>query len=112
VVGYSGARTTGFLNTFGSSATYSGTTTYTPLYGVTGYVSVVTVDRVHSRVAMMRVFRVAHGPNAAPVFEVTGTSQGYCGMLASVAPAIIQGMLEDFPKPGTRRTVGNLQDQC
>jgi hypothetical protein len=35
--GYSGSTTSGALNTFGGYGTYSGTTTYTPTYGVTGY---------------------------------------------------------------------------
>lgn len=36
--GYSSSTTTGTINTYGSSSSYTGTTTYTPEYGITGYV--------------------------------------------------------------------------
>lgn len=112
VTGYSGGITTGTVNRFGNTANYTANTTLIPQYGITGYTSGVSVDRVHRRVAMIRVFRVDQGANAAPVFEVSGASEGSCGMLASVAPAIIEGMLQDFPKPGARRVQVQSQGGC
>jgi hypothetical protein len=94
-----------------STTTIGGVTTVTPQHGITGYTSGVTSRRQHIRTARIRVYRISQGQNSPPIFEVTAMSDGRCGMLASVAPAIIEGMLAEFPKPGAR-TRSSTSAEC
>jgi hypothetical protein len=104
VTGYSGARTSGTVSSYGGVGTINTTTTLIPQYGVTGYTSGVQTNRVFDRFGMAIFYRPAPA-NQKPieVYSVRANSSGSCGMLSAVAPAIIIAMLKEFPKPTTSR---------
>lgn len=98
--GIAGATTTG---TYGYGM-YTGTTTYTPSYGVTGFVPVSVTQ--YSRVLRLEIVNRATGANEKPqrVYQADVISVGTSGTLARVMPAMIEGLFEDFPgKTGQTR---------
>jgi hypothetical protein len=102
VTGYSGAQTFGTVTGFGGVGTYTGTTFFTPQYGITGYITGMETTRVFSRSGRMVVARSVSAGQPPIVYDVRVDSQGSCGMLAAIAPAIVEAMFATFPNGGTR----------
>ena len=105
--GTSSSYTSGTLNTYGSYATYSGTTYNTPTYGVVG--TGARSDTVYSRylrVDLLDRATLSDG-KIKKVYEAQVTSAGSKGQIAAVMPTMIKALFEDFPgKSGsTRRTI-------
>lgn len=98
--GIASATTTGSYG----YGTYSGTTTYTPEYGVTGFVPVSVTQ--YSRVLRVEIVNRAASANEKPqrVYQADVLSVGRTGTLARVMPAMIEGLFEVFPgKTGQTR---------
>lgn len=90
--GVSSAYTTGSINTYGNRSTFSGTTTYTPTYGITGYSTHVGTYTTHTR------FMFADAIDLQPyrqsqqihkLWSTTATSTGSSGDLRQVFPALV-----------------------
>ncbi len=97
--GVSGSTTSGTATSFGGMATYSSTTTYTPTYGVTGYVPI-------TRTYYTRYFNLLVFPgdsfgkkeaNVTPLLDSRAVSAGVSGSLAQVIPYLVAAVFDDFP---------------
>ncbi len=75
----------------------TGTTTYTPEYGVTGFVPISVTQ--YSRVLRVEIVNRAASPTEKPqrVYQADVISVGTSGTLARVMPAMIEGLFEAFP---------------
>jgi hypothetical protein len=95
--GVSSSTTTGTVTSYGGGGTYSGTTTYRPTYGVTGYVP-VTQD-VYTRRLDVLMFDSAglRSAKPVPVYEGRAVSQGRTGVLSKIMPYLVDAMFQEFP---------------
>lgn len=110
--GVSSSYSTGTINSFGNTATYSGSTYYTPTYGVVG--SGTTTDTVFIRYLHINIVDIAKSGNGKvqKVYEGKAVSSGSNGQLAPVMPAIVKSVFEDFPgKSGVSRTSRQALEQ-
>ena len=114
--GVSSSYTTGTITSHGRTGSFIGTTTYTPTYGVTGYSTATTTSMVYSRAVIisLRRYRGAVGGDFPVVMEMTITSSGPCGSLASVMDEMLTAAFDDFPgENGSSRTVSvPLDGRC
>jgi hypothetical protein len=90
--GVSSSTTTGTINSYGNWGTYTGTTTYTPSYGVTGYQNVqgsyVTYFRYMSLSAVdLQQYRKSQ--EIVELWKVKVSSTGSSGDLRTVFPAMV-----------------------
>ncbi len=83
----------GIVSGYGGTATYSGTTTTMPTYGVVGAMPVSST--VYKRQVNVDIWRVGQPPTK--VYEIRGVSSGSCGNMSSVLNGILDGMFEKFP---------------
>jgi hypothetical protein len=105
--GTSSSHTFGTLQSYGNYGTYSGTTTYTPTYGVVGagatsrteYARFLKLDILDKRALIENRVR--------KLYEAKVTSRGSLGELSSVLPTMVKALFEEFPgKNGsTRRSI-------
>lgn len=108
IYGQTGTRsayTTGTVNSYGKTATYSGTTYTTPTYGVVG--SGVSSSTVFTRYLNVEILDNAKSSSGKihKVYEGKATSTGSNAQLITVMPAIIRSVFEEFPgKSGAVRT--------
>jgi hypothetical protein len=95
--GVSSANTSGTVNSYGNRATYSGTTTYTPIYGVVG--SGVGTRTEYKRVVRLEILDKAAlaAGNIRKVYEGEVVSSGSTGQLSAVMPTLLQALFQDFP---------------
>jgi hypothetical protein len=102
VTGYSGSNTTGYISPGGY---YSGSTTLTPTYGVTGSTTVIDTGTEYRRVGYMSVARFSSPDQTKPeiIYESRLQSSGSCGALAPNAQAFISALFDKFPTGGTSR---------
>lgn len=113
VWGQTGTRTVGGFGTisqYGNVATYSGTTTTVPTYGVAGYRA--STDTVYKRVLGVAMFegpsRTADSKTGKPkmLFDGRVVSEGSSGSLATVLPVMMKALFQEFPgKNGETVTV-------
>ena len=105
--GVSSSTTYGTVNSFADTATYSGTTTYHPTFGVVG--TGTRTDVMFTRTLVLALFdRKLPVAQGAPkkVYEATLTSTGSTGQLPVVMPTMLRELFEDFPgKSGSTRHV-------
>lgn len=109
--GVSSSHTYGTVQSYGSYGTYSGSTTYTPTYGVVG-------SGVGSRTEYTRILKLDILDKAAAteqkikkLYEAEVISSGRSGQLAAVLPTMIKALFEDFPgKSVSTRTVDRSTD--
>ena len=90
--GVSSSTTTGTVNTFGNWGTYTGTTTYTPSYGITGYRNVSGTYVTYFRYIVLSAVDLVQYRENQRIVEVWKTkmsSVGYVGDLRRIFPAII-----------------------
>ena len=109
--GVSSSSTHGTLNTYGNYGTYSGTTTYTPTYGV---VSSRTVSRTkYGRGLYLYIVdkNTVGTEKLKMLYEGNVKSSGKSSQLSKVMPAMIKALFKEFPgKSGsTRREIIPLQ---
>jgi hypothetical protein len=95
--GTASSYTSGTITSYGGYATYSGTTSSTPTYGVVG-------SGVRSQTVFTRYLRLDILDKAAlsdgkikKVYEAKVTSTGSSGQVAAVMPTMIKALFEDFP---------------
>ena len=92
--GVSSSNTTGTFNTDGS---YSGTTTYTPTYGVTGSTTHVDTITTYFRFIVMDAFDLDEyktSEREVQLWKTTVTSTGTSGDLRIVLPALVAASQE------------------
>jgi len=95
--GVSSSSTTGTMNLFGNTGTYSGTTTYTPTYGITGFSSGVGSYVTYFRYITLSacdVTRYLATKKPNEVWRTSVTSTGSCGDLRSVFPILVAAAWE------------------
>lgn len=104
--GVSSSYTTGNVNMYGNTATYSGTTYNTPTYGITGTQQVSSTE--YTRYLFLDIVdkEKSTEKNLAKVYEGHAISRGSSEHLSAVMPAIIKSVFKDFPgKSGETRIV-------
>jgi len=103
--GVSSSSTQGTIQSYGSYGTYSGTTTYTPTYGVVG--TGVTSGTEYTRILKLDIVdkqALAQG-NIKKLYEGKVVSTGSSSQLATVLPTMVKALFEDFPgQSGSTRT--------
>lgn len=91
--GVSGSWTTGQVSSYGG---FSGTTTYTPSFGVTGYRSVS--ETYFTRRLMVVMFgRTSPGERPVPVYQGSAVSLGSTGYLSPLMPFMLSAIFSEFP---------------
>lgn len=103
--GVSSSTTYGTLNTYGNFGSYSGTTTYTPTYGVVG--STTVSRKEYSRGLWLYIVDAKSvGTSKLNVlYEGSVKSSGSSSQLSRVIPAMIEALFKKFPgKSGATRT--------
>jgi hypothetical protein len=80
------------VSTFGSTGTYSATTTYTPTYGITGYIPQTGERVTYFRFVLLDAYDIAsyqRDGKLVQVWRTTVTSIGGSGDLRRVFPVMI-----------------------
>jgi hypothetical protein len=110
--GVSSSYTTGSLSSYGRYGSFTGTTQYTPNYGVVG--TGVTTNTVYTRFFNLEILdKNALAENKiVKVYEGKVISEGAEGQLPVVMPTMIKALFEDFPgKSGsTRLSILSIED--
>lgn len=105
--GVSSATTSGVVNSYGNMATYSGTTTYRPTYGVVG--SGVGTRTEYTRMVRLEILEkeaLLNNGQVKKVYEGEVVSVGSTGQLSAVMPALLQALFQNFPsESGQSKTV-------
>ena len=105
--GVSSSYTQGTLLTYGNFATYSGTTTYTPTYGITGYTTHTDRYVTHFRFMMLDAYdlkKFRESQNMVQSWKTTVASTGSSGDLRRVFP-ILAAASKDYIASDTGRKV-------
>jgi hypothetical protein len=102
---------TGVYN-FGTYGPYFAQGIQVPRYGITGFTTGVTSERMFTRHGVLRVFRPSSEATAAPVFEARATSEGSCRLLSAVAPNLISALFHYFPEGGSGQVATELKHGC
>ena len=77
-----------------------------PIYGTTGYRTVVHDDVVYTRTLSVDLLQNVRRGQQVKVYEGRVTSRGGCGRLPSVAEPMLRALLADFPgMDGGTRTI-------
>ncbi len=96
--GVSSSYTTGTINSFGSGiASYSGTTTYTPQYGITGYQSHVGTLITFTRFLVLDAYNLEEYRKTnkeVQLWRTTAISTGSSGDLRLVFPLMVAASTE------------------
>ena len=104
--GVSSSTSYGTVNSQGGFGTYSGTTTYTPTYGVVGSSTVSSTKYGRTLwLSIVELKSVGTG-NLNVLYEARVNSSGSSSQLPKVMPAMIEAIFKDFPgKSGETRRV-------
>lgn len=89
--GISSSQTSGTLNTYGNYGTYSGTTTYTPSYGITGFVPVTTTRVSYTQMIILEAYdfkEYAKTKKWNSLWKITANSVNSCGDLRIAFPML------------------------
>jgi hypothetical protein len=103
--GVSSIYTTGTVQSYGSYGTYSGTTTYTPTYGIVGAVPMSQTQ--YTRFLKIEILdkKALVQQNIKKIYEAKVLSRGSSVQLSKVMPSMIKALFEDFPgKSGSTRS--------
>jgi len=90
--GVSSSTTHGTISSYGSSATYHGTTTYTPTYGITGYTTQVGSYTTFLRFLILDAVDLdeyRRSKKVVQIWKTTVTSRGTSGDLRRVLPVLV-----------------------
>jgi len=105
--GVSSSHTYGTVQSYGNYGTYSGTTMYTPTYGVVG--TGVTSSTQYARFFKLDILdkKPLLDKQIKKLYEAKVISRGSSGQLSRVLPTMIKALFEEFPgKSGdTRRPI-------
>ncbi len=111
--GVSSSYTTGTLNTYGGYGSYSGTTTYTPTYGITGstthsgtyttYFRFLVLDAID-----LEEYRISE--KEVQLWKTTVTSSGSSGDLRRVFPILVAASQEYIGKNTGQKVEINLYE--
>ncbi len=107
--GVQSSQTFGTVQSYGPSATYSGTTTYSPSYGITGWTPQVGTRRLYTRTIVLDIYDVSQGSEPIKLYESVATSQGSSGALGEVIDEIVASLFQDFQATGVHRTSVPMQ---
>jgi hypothetical protein len=102
--GVQSSQTFGTVQSYGYGTTYSGTTTYTPSYGITGWTPQVGTRRVFARVAILDIYDLSRGDEPVKVYESIITSLGSSAVLGNVIDEMVASLFKDFEATGVRTT--------
>ncbi len=103
--GVSSSTTTGTVSSYGSSASYSGTTTYTPTYGVTGSQTIsITRYRKFMFLDAFDLDEDRRSKNRVNLWKTTVTNSGSSGDLRLVFPVLVAASI-DYIGTTTRKKV-------
>ncbi|MCX5824157.1 MAG: DUF4136 domain-containing protein [Deltaproteobacteria bacterium] len=105
--GVSSSTTYGSLRSSGGGyGTYSGTTTYTPTYGIVGAVPASrTIFTRFVQLGIIDKTTFIQQGSVKKLYEGRVTSQGKSGELSEILPVMIKSIFEEFPgKSGKVRT--------
>jgi Domain of unknown function (DUF4136) len=102
--GVRSSQTFGTVQSYGSGAAYSGTTTYTPSYGVTGWTPQVRTRRLYTRAIVLHIYDISQGDEPVKLYESTVTSRGSSGTMGEVIDEIVASLFQDFQATGVRTT--------
>ena len=114
--GIQSSQTVGAIQNYGYGAMYSGTTTYTPSFGITGWTPQVGTRRVFRRAVALQIYDVSAGDEPVHVYQSVAVSEGQSGALGDVVDEMIAAIFEDFRATGVRSvsvpmTDGQLADR-
>jgi hypothetical protein len=102
------------VHRFGGDSLYSGTTTYTPTFGVTGYVPRTESVTTYSRFIVLDAYdaeRYKRDTKLEQVWRTIVTSTGSSGDLRRIFPAMVAGSVRYFGmNPGAKVGV-NVNEQ-
>lgn len=88
--GISSAQTYGTVTSFGNTGTYSGTTNYTPTYGITGYTTHLSSSRTYQRHISLFAYDITvDSAEPKQVWQTVITSRGTNNDLRRVFPAML-----------------------
>jgi hypothetical protein len=99
----------GHVNTsYGTSASYSGTTYTAPTYGVVGSIPYST--RIYNRSLWLEILDAKTSTASSPVkvFEGRVQSSGGSSDIAAVLPTMIEALFKNFPGPSGKTETINL----
>lgn len=102
--GVSTSYTTGSLYSYGRFGNYTGTTTYTPTYGVVG--TGISTNTEYTRYFKLEILdkNALEKKQIIKLYEGKVVSKGGVGQLPAVLPYMIKALFEDFPgKSGSTR---------
>lgn len=112
IIGQTGGGTSyssGTVAGSGGFASYTGSTYIPPTFGVVGVAN--TQHTEYTRQVQIDVFKVDGKKLGEKVYEILGTSSGYCNNLNAVLPYIIDGMFLQFPgEDGKSKTISVAWD--
>ena len=95
--GVSSSYTSGSVNVYGNSGTYSGTTTYTPSYGVTGYQNIQGSNTTFTRHAFLTAYDLEEYRRTEKekiIWDTRIASTGSSGDLRLVFPIMIAAAID------------------
>ena len=102
--GVQSSQTFGTVQSYGPGATYSGTTTYTPSYGIMGWAPQVGTRRLYTRAIALNIYDISQGSKPVELYESVVTSQGSSGTLGEVIDEIVASLFQNFQATGVHRT--------
>lgn len=105
--GVSSSYTHGTLYSYGNYGTYSGTTTYTPSYGITGYTTHMGTYLTYFRFMVLDAYdmqKSRESQDLVQAWKTTVTSMGSSGDLRRVFP-ILAAASKDYIASNTRQKV-------
>ena len=106
--GVSSSSTSGYANIYGNYGSYSGTTYYTPSYGITGYSSQSASATFYTRVVHLDIFDTASAQSKPQkIYEAKVVSEGRCGSVNQVIDKMLAALFKNFVGPSgvTERVV-------
>ncbi len=95
--GVSSSTTTGSVNMYGNYGSYSGTTFYTPTYGITGFTSGTTTSTQYNRAVHLDIFdNQPSSINPSKIYESKVISTGSCGVISEVIDEMFDALFRNF----------------
>lgn len=111
--GVSSSTTRGTATTFGNISTYSGTTTHTPKYGVTGYRTVAESQTTFFRFMILDAYDLdafRARKDVVALWNTTVTSRGSSGDLRQVFPILVAASKDHFASNTGKQVTVNLTE--
>jgi hypothetical protein len=100
--GVQSSQTFGTVQSYGYGATYSGMTTYTPSYGITGLTPRSGTRRLYTRAIVLHIYDISQGDEPVKLYESAVTSRGSSGTMGEVIDEIVASLFQDFQATGVR----------